>query len=296
MSQKYNKLCFWQYPVASIVSLKTINAMKIIEQFRGDLKERKNIQTYFVGIVALSALLANLASGIANALTDIHPIDMSGVNQSVMLVCLVAIIINQLFNTGSLEFLKKKGNHGGIVGATDSLSRKELDHRISSAEREVHIINTWLTAKGTQSLPQLNKCLERGNDVKILVLNPLSELVKTRSEALGLGRNNIEALAGLRSLIQSVDAKQYKLDKHIRIYDTIPPFALYSVDDWVLVGLYWHGKCMGAIEKPHFEVQDHSSSFGECIRSTFNSIWNSATPYSKWAKSHKWELKDLVPV
>lgn len=61
----------------------------------------------------------------------------------------------------------------------------------------------------------------------------------------------------------------------IRLHNSLPPFGLYMVDNWLAIGFYWHGRA--ASIGPYLEISKQSSTFGEHVVETFNEIWDSKT-------------------
>lgn len=76
--------------------------------------------------------------------------------------------------------------------------------------------------------------------------------------------------------------KNKKIDKDkfkVRFHSNIPPFSMYAVDDWIIIGLYWHGR--GSVSNPMLLLENISKGkLGWNVMDTFEEIWEKSEEVS----------------
>ena len=148
---------------------------------------------------------------------------------------------------------------------------------------EVTILNTWIP--GIDILADaLVDALERGTTVSILLLHPRSHIAQLRSHALqgscrGRFRQEIvrpaiehclDVLAAVSEMID--DSHRGRL--RVRLYDTLPSFSLYGVDQRAFVSFFMHGQL--AVTSPQIELRGQESLMGRCAFAEMAALWEPA--------------------
>lgn len=160
----------------------------------------------------------------------------------------------------------------GIISAQKKQTFDYVDEKLQDAKEEICILETWLS--GPEPLhPGLIKSIKRGVPVKILILNPNSKLAEQRLTdqqfTTSIGRPLV-AFETLKATIQKNSLQDLNIS--IKLYDALPSFSLYMVDEWFLMGFFWHNR--SSIMAPHLEIYGQNSVFGKYILETFDSLWN----------------------
>lgn len=148
---------------------------------------------------------------------------------------------------------------------------------------EIRILNTWIPNLNT-FIDALVEALQQEARVRILLLYPRSLIAELRNEALetaakpvlkeSVQRGVDENLTVLQYIAQHLDARQAK-QLQVRIYHSLPSVSIYQVDQFCLMGLYFHGHL--AINAPQFEV-NLRSFLGKRLDEEFNTLWAIGQP------------------
>lgn len=162
-------------------------------------------------------------------------------------------------------------HESGVVDIYPSMPYRIFSEKVKSSTSQVIIFQTWLKAANPISTEMI-EAAKRGVDVKILVLDPKADIARQRSVELGLEWSTSRPKAlfeGIESAFKRNDILG-KID--VRIHSRIPPFSMYMVDDWIMIGFYWHGK--GSVSNKMIEFKGiDSGKMGELFLDTFEEIW-----------------------
>lgn len=171
----------------------------------------------------------------------------------------------------------------GIVRVHRNLDYQLLVERMGEAE-EIVILNTWI--------PELNiladalvDALARGTYVSILMLHPASNITALRSQALkgstqarfredrvGPGiRHCLEVLAAIARTVDDDGRRHLR----VRLYDSLPSMAVYSVDDRAFVSLFLHGQV--SVHSVQIEVEGQESLMGRLVFGELETVWEMAS-------------------
>lgn len=164
----------------------------------------------------------------------------------------------------------------------------ELFCQSISIGREIRILNTWIPNLNT-FIDALVEALQQGARVRILLLYPRSLIAELRNEALEISAKPVlkesvqrgvdENLTVLQYIAQHLDVRQTK-QLQVRIYHSLPSVSIYQVDQFCLMGLYFHGHL--AINAPQFEI-NLRSFLGKRLDEEFNTLWSIGQPIEPMA-------------
>lgn len=183
--------------------------------------------------------------------------------------------LNEILERENINEITK--NNLDNYGFSRVITRKPyelLDKKYSMAKKRIYILQTWLEA--SNPIPQaLANAARSGVEVKILILNPDSIFAKDRTINLGYEQNSTRPNSLFDGLIASIKKRiGEKSNFQLGIYDHLPPFPMYLIDNWIAIGQYWYDE--GSITNYHFEVTIQAGGIGELYLNTFESIWNNA--------------------
>jgi hypothetical protein len=170
----------------------------------------------------------------------------------------------------------------GIVRVHKNLDYQLLVERLGEAD-EIVILNTWI--------PELNiladalvEALARGTYVSILMLHPGSNITALRSQALkgstqarfredrvepGI-RHCLEVLAAIARTVDDDGRRHLR----VRLYDSLPSMAVYSVDDRAFVSLFLPGQA--SVHSVQIEVEGQDSLMGRLVFGELETVWEMA--------------------
>jgi len=171
----------------------------------------------------------------------------------------------------------------GIVRVHKNLDYQLLVERMAEAD-EIVILNTWI--------PELNiladalvDALARGTYVSIVMLHPASNITALRSQALKgstqarfredrVGPGILHCLEVLAAIARTVD-DDGRRHLRVRLYDSLPSMAVYSVDDRAFVSLFLHGQV--SVHSVQIEVEGHDSLMGRLVFGELETVWEMAS-------------------
>jgi transcriptional regulator with XRE-family HTH domain len=175
--------------------------------------------------------------------------------------------------------LLQNESHGlvGVKSVHKDLDRIYLRSRWQEAKNSICILNTWLW-----TVDPLWATLERasmqGVNIQILLLDPRSDITKNRLLDLKYPIDSVSPLAGLERIKNSLERGKLSADKtEVRLYNALPPFALYTADDFGMLGIFWHDRFSS--DGPLVELDIKTSLLGMYAMETYTVLWNSASPY-----------------
>ncbi|MEO0688053.1 MAG: DUF5919 domain-containing protein [Cyanobacteria bacterium J06649_11] len=167
-------------------------------------------------------------------------------------------------------------------------SRKPLEAllpKYAVAKQRIYILQTWL--EENDPIPrQLAKAVQNGIDLRILILEPNSLFATQRTDNLGFGSVRPDRPNYLYRILLNTIKKRLKANSSfsLKLYNNLPPFALYVIDDWMSVGLYWPKE--GSLKNYHFEIPNANTDIGELFLTSFEALWNEAKEVSKSSIFH----------
>lgn len=142
----------------------------------------------------------------------------------------------------------------------------------------VRILNTWVPNL-PNLIDSLQKALERGVKLQILLLDPESNLTQARDLAL---KRSLDQPNGVlkEDVARGIHDNLKRLDNlgtivpngtlEVRLFNSLPSFSVFQVDMDVIVGFYFHG-CIAISMTQLFLGK--SSKLGENVRQEFDILW-----------------------
>ena len=233
-------------------------------------KIRKELDLYL--LLLLSAILVIVAHFGGDKVSAYQP--------AIVLSILILLVNVLIKNRDAVQALLQKIDQvnvdqdlvkSGIVSVHPQMPYGQFEEKVKNAKREIIILQTWLKALNPISEGMI-EAAARGVKIRILILNPNSEMARQRGVELGLERDSGRPKAlfeGIRSAFKKHDLEG-KVE--VRMHERIPPFSLYLVDDWMMAGTYWHGR--GSVSNPMLEIKGlDKDKLGWYYLDTFEEIW-----------------------
>jgi hypothetical protein len=162
----------------------------------------------------------------------------------------------------------------------------ELFRQFLQTGQEIRILNTW--APNLHVLKDLlTEAIRRQAEIRILLLFPWSMVANLRNDAIkAAGDYSVqtgidENFTTLIDIYKCLDLQQ-RNRLQVRFYNSLPSISIYQVDEFCLMGIYFHGEL--AIRMPQLVV-DMTSFLGKQIDNEFNKLWEIAEPIhdiSEW--------------
>jgi transcriptional regulator with XRE-family HTH domain len=169
--------------------------------------------------------------------------------------------------------------HGlsGLKSVYPDLNRELLRSNLQKAENNICVINTWLWTTDPM-WTALENASKRGINIQILLLSPESNIAKQRLLDLGNTIDSVDTSQGLKKIKSDIENGKLSNDNvQVRLYEALPPFALYTSDNWGLMSVFWHGR--PSFDGPHIELDMKNSLLGIYVMETYSILWNSASPF-----------------
>lgn len=167
----------------------------------------------------------------------------------------------------------------GVKHIYSSMPFEEFFKRIDSSKtKHVRILQTWM--KGTNPITdEMIEAVKRGVKFEIILLDPNCEMAAIRTADIGLEQKSTRAITLFEGIKAAVKNKQINIDSfQVRFHDRIPPYSMYAVDDWILIGFYWHGR--GSIANPMIQLENTTKGkLGWNAMDTFDEIWKKSKEY-----------------
>lgn len=174
--------------------------------------------------------------------------------------------LNQIYNQiGSL-------NSNGIQSIYTTMPIADINMQISEAKNEIKILETWI-GNFIALEEELEKAINRGLRVKILLLNHESGQAKYRSLDLRNKEDHVknQIIINLSQLARLNAATNYSTLFEVRKFDATPVMSLYWFDDSCFLGLFWRNKT--AARGHHIEIKTDKTSLGKLVESHFVDLW-----------------------
>jgi hypothetical protein len=243
--------------------------MKILKQIWDDVSRGENIDVYLtiVGAVALSALsLLGIALGEKIA--------------GVTLAVLALLAINTLVTRHKLDRLLELQT---TIKWFQEEYPKTVNNDIENA-RELWLVGYHLEGTLRDRLVTFKQKLERGEKIKIILLNPESEAALYANESLyvpmapGLFKQRIEI--SLDTIKQM--SKDYPANLEVRLSSSPVPFGAYAMNldapnAVMYIEIY---KYKSEIKEPHFVLYKKDVTWFKLYHDQLNALWKNAKPYT----------------
>jgi hypothetical protein len=280
-------LALWATALASVITTIVTSAQKTP---LGSAEEARNHHKAAMGYAELGRAARRLAESdydeekLRSALADLDAV----FNQTSS----TAPFLSKKFLSGAepavqLERLSQVGLVDAFETRDSGRAAAKLGERFKSKPAKVHILETW-TGYGAQLYTWITQALKDGAEVEILLLDPTSEHVEHRAQALSSTgvdaqtiKSNIEGdldILGrvLKEYDQNGGNKGHKGKLEVRVYDVTPVVNMYRFDDIRIVGMYlWEED---SITGPQFEVKGTESlrrtPFADHFDAHFKKMWD----------------------
>lgn len=166
----------------------------------------------------------------------------------------------------------------GIVGVDPNLEYHRLRQYITEA-REVVILDTWIP--GIDILADaLADAIEHGTSVSILLLHPQSQIAQLCGQRTTRVRFRQDMIRpGIEHSLDVLTAVSHMDDSHhgglrVRLYDALPSFSLYGIDDRAFISFSMHGHL--AVASPQIQLRGRDSLMGRCAFQELAALWETA--------------------
>jgi len=171
----------------------------------------------------------------------------------------------------------------GIVNVHRRLDPYRLATELRGA-KDILILNTWIPALEMFAF-ELADALSNGAHVRILMLHPYSQAARLSAVALRNAQSPFRkdtVKLGVGHCLDVLGSIATELDDdsrsrlQVRLYDSLPSIAVYSVDGRAMVSVFMHGKL--ADNSPQIEVHDYESWIGQSVAEEIRTLWDMAQP------------------
>ena len=193
----------------------------------------------------------------------------------------VELTLSRIIDERNAELNKLK--RAGVRTIHKRLAHARLADYFEEADRSIRILQTW-SGDFNNIADTLVRAVNRGCQIRILLLNPESVQAQQRGKDLGyvdssvvktLIRNDLEILR--KCYLRCGEVKNRI---QVRLYDSTPVIPIYGYDNTNVVGIYWRQK--HSQEGPQLEVRNpevdyhHGSNMylAETVAEHFEDIWN----------------------
>jgi len=278
-------IALWATALASVITTIVTGVQK---SRLGSAEEARNHHKAAMGYAELARAARRLAESdydeekLRSALADVD----AGFNQTSSLApFLPEKFLLEAAPAVQIERLSQVGLVGAFETRDSGTAAELLGKRFKSKPAKVQILETW-TGYGAQLYSWITHALEDGANVQILLLDPTSEHVEHRAQALSSTgvdaqtiKSNIEGdLDILERVLKEYDHENggYEGKLEVRVYDVTPVVNMYRFDDIRIVGTYLWGE--DSITGPQFEVKGTEGSgrtpFADDFDAHFKKIWD----------------------
>jgi hypothetical protein len=180
-----------------------------------------------------------------------------------------------------------------FLGRADRLNEAVLDrfnHRAfirqaAGARQRILIMELWTDllqgAYKDEFLGAVKEALERGVEVRVLVLDPDARAAEQRADDLLQQTDVVDNI--LDNLRVLSEFKQDKLSNHarrnldVRIYSALPPVQMYRVDDHVIVSFYPVN--MTSWNAAQYQTNPQAQ-LGQFVGTKFDELWEASS--TRW--------------
>jgi hypothetical protein len=144
----------------------------------------------------------------------------------------------------------------------------------------VRILDTWTDLGGWGIMDHIEKAASNGCRVEMLLLDPRSDQVKYRAEAMDYPADFVKGqiVEELETLCR-LSFRLHESDNHnleVKVYDAAPTNHIYDFDGTMLIGIYWRKS--SSYSGPQIEIvaQNERSSETDLVRrikEQFEDLW-----------------------
>jgi hypothetical protein len=168
------------------------------------------------------------------------------------------------------------------VTCYEQFPQEEFLRLVAQAKTHIWVQQTWIS--DWNSLCRvIKKSLEASPmgarpDVQLLFAHPESHLAEARGvhsgEAPGEVKAKIEAT--ISGVVRYRDRHQFSDNEwRVRLFATLPTFALFRVDDEFFVTPYLCGR--NTLNSPCYRLQDKSQTVASYLQDHFRAVWNESS-------------------
>lgn len=245
--------------------------MKFSENFWREIKRGESIDLYATIVLAFTLVLLN-AIGVHMS---------EGLIGSLTLTVLGLLAISALVSRHRIEQLPKKivRNSEGNPAIHATLPRNLLDQKFTEARSEIWILDTWFSRP--DAVPDsLLAAAQKGVRVKILFLDKDAKTPILKLRMKDLGYTPAAASQTSRDTLQRMinQTANAAAAIEIRLYQALPPFNLYRIDDAMYLGFFWYKKL--SYQGAFLEIKGVSSPLAADVKDTFGKLWDDARPFT----------------
>ena len=168
----------------------------------------------------------------------------------------------------------------GVISVYPHLDFYSLELAMRDA-REINVLSTFIPAFDVL-YHAIQDALRNNADVRILMLHPESPAASMRATGLSMDADEVASgvehcLSQLARMAQSLDEDERSRLK-VKLFDSLPSIAVYSVDDHSLVSVFLHDQL--AIHAPQIELHGRESLLAKAVFKEFMTLWDLATEFS----------------
>lgn len=154
----------------------------------------------------------------------------------------------------------------------------------SQRSNEIDILQTF--APNLEFFKEtLIECLKKGVNIRVLLSWSKSRAVKLREDALRQYTNNsrirtnvefevTKNLETLQEIFDHINCENYQGSLKVRLYNSIPSISMYRINDYLLVGVFLHGRL--AVRSFQLELTGTDTTLVNVCSEEFNKIWDMA--------------------
>lgn len=174
----------------------------------------------------------------------------------------IASIIQQEFDRQS------KQSSLGVIDVCPRFPTTKFSEIVEMAE-EVWICQTWLP-NINDLLPSISVAAKQGSDIKIILLDPNSDVVHLRTSDLGYKDSDFVANQIKANLQELKAITEEHSNVEVRLYQSLPCFAIYGTSHNTYIGFYW--STSQSIQNFQLELSSQGK-FGIEVSKHFENIW-----------------------
>ena len=166
----------------------------------------------------------------------------------------------------------------GLRHIHKKLPIEKIVEDFANSKNTITILQTWLPDIVNFEQAFIS-ALNNGSEIKVLLLDPLSEYAKQRSKDLGYSDPNYASniINANIAHLQRFNRTRNALKKiEVRLYDALPSLQIYSCDQKKYIGFFYHGEW--STQMPTLEISDPKSLLGRNLEDEFLKVWSIAKP------------------
>lgn len=189
---------------------------------------------------------------------------------------LVATSITLFLNTTLVSWKKKDPlSEWGLKRIYQFRHKKgtETDDLIKKIKYKFDIIAFGLRSLRDRKSEDFEDVLKKGVNIRIITMDPESELIKCRENEEGVGEGHIKkSIKDLIEWAKELNKKNFKGKIYIKGYKCMTLDFYYRIDDEIYVGPYWFG--IESQQTITFKFESEKMGF-ETYEKYFEKLWDS---------------------